>query len=75
MAHTNISMPTSSDTAERHNHAILKADRDFWQREAERLADEMRNISEAVERHGYVTIDYRGEPIRLVAESSSGEEA
>lgn len=70
MAYTNVTLPTSTDTAERHNHAMLKADRDFWRDEAERLARTLQNIPEAVEKYGYVTLDCGGETL-LLAESAT----
>lgn len=75
MAHTNVQVPTYSDIAERQHLHQLQAERDFWKREADRALDELRNIPEAVEQHGFVDLRGRDSTVRLVAQPEDQAEA
>lgn len=74
MVHTNVQIPDSRDTRDREAFHRISGELDFWRREAERLADELRNIPDAVGRLGYIEIEIDGEMTKLVRRAGSPRE-
>ncbi|MBR2118483.1 MAG: hypothetical protein IJ935_07395 [Afipia sp.] len=65
MAYVNVSIPTEGDVrAEQYRYSAEK-ERDFWLKKSEELRDQLENVLDAANEHGYVELRHRGERLVL----------
>ena len=68
MSHTNIHVPSYREIQQDREWVLLKAEKEFWEKKAEYMRKELENIGEAVERHGYITVNNGKVRTKLILE-------
>jgi hypothetical protein len=73
MTYVNVNVPRESDVrVEQYRHATDK-ERDFWLKKAEEFRNQLENIIDAANEHGYVEMHHRGEKLVLYTWQKAAE--